>query len=96
MIVGEHVTLESGTGCVHTAPGHVVDDYNVCQNYDIPTVCPVNSDGVLSAADLVLMQKWLLGVPDAKLADWEAGDLCADGRLDTFDLTAMRKEILKG
>ena len=56
----------------------------------------VNSDGVLSAADLVLMQKWLLGVHDAKLADWEAGDLCADGRLDTFDLTTMRKEILKG
>ena len=56
----------------------------------------VNSDGVLSTADLVLMQKWLLGVHDAKLTDWEAGDLCADGRLDTFDLTAMRKEILKG
>lgn len=48
VIVGEHVTLESGTGCVHTAPGHGVDDYNVCQNYDIPTVCPVNADGVLT------------------------------------------------
>ena len=31
LIVGEHVTLESGTGCVHTAPGHGVDDYNVCR-----------------------------------------------------------------
>ena len=48
LIVGEHVTLESGTGCVHTAPGHGVDDFNVCQNYDIPTVCPVNGDGVLT------------------------------------------------
>jgi len=55
----------------------------------------VNADGTLSVADLVLMQKWLLGVPDAKLADWQAGDLCTDGRIDTFDLTAMRKEILK-
>ncbi|WP_405343636.1 isoleucine--tRNA ligase [Ruminococcus sp.] len=48
LIVGEHVTLESGTGCVHTAPGHGVDDFNVCQNYDIPTVCPVDGDGKLT------------------------------------------------
>ena len=48
LIVGEHVTLESGTGCVHTAPGHGVDDFNVCQNYDIPTICPVDGDGKLT------------------------------------------------
>ena len=49
LIVGEHVTLESGTGCVHTAPGHGVDDYNVCQNYpEIPTICPVDANGVLT------------------------------------------------
>ena len=49
LIVGEHVTLESGTGCVHTAPGHGVDDFNVCQNYpEIDTICPVDSNGVLT------------------------------------------------
>ena len=49
LIVGEHVTLESGTGCVHTAPGHGVDDYNVCRTYpEIPVICPVNGDGVLT------------------------------------------------
>lgn len=49
VIVGEHVTLESGTGCVHTAPGHGVDDYNVCLNYpEIPIICPVDSNGVLT------------------------------------------------
>ena len=49
LIVGEPVTLESGTGCVHTAPGHGVDDYNVCRNYpEIPVICPVNGDGVLT------------------------------------------------
>lgn len=49
VIVGDHVTLESGTGCVHTAPGHGVDDFNVCQNYpEIPTICPVDSNGVLT------------------------------------------------
>lgn len=49
VIVGEHVTLDSGTGCVHTAPGHGVDDYNVCLNYpEIPVICPVDSNGVLT------------------------------------------------
>lgn len=49
VIVGDHVTLESGTGCVHTAPGHGIDDYNVCLNYpDIPIVVPVDENGVLT------------------------------------------------
>lgn len=49
VIVGDHVTLESGTGCVHTAPGHGVDDFNVCRKYsDIPIVVPVDDKGVLT------------------------------------------------
>ncbi len=46
IIVGDHVTLESGTGCVHTAPGHGVDDFNVCKRYEqIGMVVPVDSEG---------------------------------------------------
>lgn len=49
VIVGDHVTLESGTGCVHTAPGHGVDDFEVCRKYsDIEMVVPVDSKGVLT------------------------------------------------
>ena len=49
VIVGDHVTLESGTGCVHTAPGHGVDDFIVCKNYpEIPVVVPVDNHGVLT------------------------------------------------
>ena len=49
VIVGDHVTLESGTGCVHTAPGHGVEDYVVCRNYpEIPMVVPVDAHGVLT------------------------------------------------
>ena len=46
VIVGNHVTLESGTGCIHTAPeGHGVDDYNVCKNNypELPIVVPVDN-----------------------------------------------------
>lgn len=49
VIVGDHVTLESGTGCVHTAPGHGVDDFIVCKKYkEIPIVVPVDDNGVLT------------------------------------------------
>ena len=49
IITGNHVTLESGTGCVHTAPGFGADDFIVCQNYkEIPIVVPVNGKGVLT------------------------------------------------
>lgn len=49
VIVGDHVTLESGTGCVHTAPGHGVDDFEVCQKYEeIPIIVPVDSKGILT------------------------------------------------
>lgn len=50
VIVGDHVTIESGTGCVHTAPGHGVDDYNVCRKYpEIPMVVPVDASGRMTA-----------------------------------------------
>ncbi|MDE6657513.1 MAG: isoleucine--tRNA ligase, partial [Oscillospiraceae bacterium] len=46
IIVGDHVTLESGTGCVHTAPGYGVEDYEVCKNYDdIGIIVCVDSKG---------------------------------------------------
>lgn len=49
VIVGDHVTLESGTGCVHTAPGHGVDDFIVCKKYpEIPMVVPVDAQGKLT------------------------------------------------
>lgn len=49
IIVGDHVTLDSGTGCVHTAPGHGVEDFEVCRNYpEIGMVVPVDSKGVLT------------------------------------------------
>ena len=44
----------------------------------------LNADGEFSIADVVLLQKKLLTVPDTVLADWQAGDLCADGKLDAY------------
>ncbi|MDX8384438.1 MAG: class I tRNA ligase family protein, partial [Ghiorsea sp.] len=46
ILVGSHVTLDAGTGCVHTAPGHGQEDYEVCLNYGIPAFNPVNDHGI--------------------------------------------------
>ncbi|MEW9798734.1 isoleucine--tRNA ligase [Alteromonas sp. CYL-A6] len=46
LILGEHVTTESGTGCVHTAPAHGVDDFNVGKQYGIEVYNPVGNNGV--------------------------------------------------
>ena len=49
IIVGDHVTMETGTGAVHTAPAHGVDDYIVGQKYGLPVENPVGDDGRLFA-----------------------------------------------
>lgn len=51
----------------------------------------VSGDGEFNVADIVILQKWLLAVPNTELANWKAGDLCEDGRLDVFDMVQMRK-----
>ncbi len=49
IILGDHVTLDAGTGCVHTAPGHGLEDYIACQQYkDIPIIVPVDEKGYLN------------------------------------------------
>ena len=51
---GEHVTLDAGSGCVHTAPGFGAEDFAICQQYDkaglthIGTPVPVNGKGVMT------------------------------------------------
>ena len=48
IILGDHVTADAGTGCVHTAPGHGQEDYQVCLKYNLPIISPVNNKGVLT------------------------------------------------
>jgi len=48
VMLGDHVTTDAGTGCVHTAPGHGEDDYIVSRKYDLPVISPVDSRGVFT------------------------------------------------
>ena len=56
VMLGDHVTLDAGTGLVHTAPGHGEDDYIVSRKYDLPVISPVDSRGSLQMKHLVLKE----------------------------------------
>ena len=45
VVLGKHVTLDAGTGCVHTAPGHGEDDFYVGREYGLPVLSPVDNRG---------------------------------------------------
>lgn len=49
LINGEHVTLDAGTGCVHTAPAHGAEDFEICKQYELPLINPVLGDGTFTA-----------------------------------------------
>lgn len=51
IVTADYVTLEDGTGCVHTAPGHGVDDYYTGMRCNLPTIMPVDDDGHFYAGD---------------------------------------------
>lgn len=75
---------------------------NVSAEYSVEATCmlesaagDVNADGEFNISDVVMMQKWLLAVPDAVLSDWGAGDLCDDSIINVFDLCLMRRMLIE-
>ncbi len=71
-----HVTAEMGTGCVHTAPGHGYEDFQVGQKYGLPTLTPVDSEGRFTAEAEPYTGHGVFESNDRIVAD-----LAANGRL---------------
>lgn len=55
----------------------------------------VNDDGKFNVSDVVLLQKWLLAVPNADLKNWKAADFYDDNKLDVVDLCLMKRELIR-
>ncbi len=70
VVCGEHVTTEAGTGAVHTAPAHGLDDYFVGQKYHLPTDNPVGDDGKFISSTPPAGETALAG-----LFVWKANDV---------------------
>ena len=86
------ITLTAYTGEV------VLSDVKLLTKSEMQTnlAGDVNADGEFNVADVILLQKWLLAVPDTHLANWKAADFCEDEKLNVFDFCLMKKELLKG
>jgi len=79
LVLGEHVTLDAGTGCVHTAPGHGADDFRVGARYGLPALNPVGDDGRFLEAKVGA--EWLAGLHVLKANPRIVEDLRARGLL---------------
>lgn len=55
----------------------------------------INGDEEFNVADVVVLQKWMLGYPDIELKAWKNGDLCEDDVLNVLDLCIMKQELIK-
>ena len=55
----------------------------------------INDDGSFNVADIVMFQKWLLGVSDVTLPNWKAADFCEDGKLNVLDLCMMKRKLVE-
>ncbi len=62
IVLGEHVLMDNGTGCVHTAPGHGEDDYRVGLKYDLDVIMPVDETGCY---DETVVREKLLPDPES-------------------------------
>ena len=84
VIVGSHVTLESGTGCVHTAPGYGVDDFEVCKKYsELDIVVGVDGKGVLTEESGMF----------AGLSTADAHEVISKHMIETGNLLATEKIV---
>jgi len=68
LVDADYVTLEDGSGLVHTAPGHGADDYQTGLRVGLPVYCPVLGDGVYDSS----VPEWLAG-----MSIWDANELIA-------------------
>jgi isoleucyl-tRNA synthetase len=85
-MLGDHVTLEQGTGAVHTAPGHGQEDYVIGMQYGLPVYCPVDPAGRFYAAEGADGQ-----LPPQLLGKtvWEGNDIVLDILKSNGTLAAM-------
>ncbi len=83
VILGDHVTLEDGTGCVHTAPGHGPEDYEVGARYGIKPFSPVGEDGCYTDEAGKYASKYIRDANDEIIQDLkDENALYASGTID--------------
>ncbi len=83
IILGDHVTAESGTGCVHTAPGHGVEDWEIGLKYGIEVFSPIDAKGC-----------WTNQVPDMEGIHYSKGNNIVIEHLENANVLLGKKDIV--
>ncbi|MBR2068249.1 MAG: isoleucine--tRNA ligase [Candidatus Gastranaerophilales bacterium] len=83
LILGDHVTLEAGTGAVHTAPGHGLEDWEAGQKYGLETFSPFDSKGC-----------WTSAVPDLEGVPYYKGNAMVIEKLKDCNALIKSQEIM--
>lgn len=92
---GWYTAATGGTKVTEDTKVTITGNQTLYAQWQAETVAgDVNADGEFNIDDAVLLQKWLLAVPDTDLANWENGDLCKDGILNVFDLCLMKRMLV--
>ena len=84
------------TACIGAGTLNSVATVNAAEQDTAFIMGDVNDDGSFGVSDVVLLQRWLLAVPDTHLANWKTADFCEDNKLDVFDLTLMKRTLIYG
>ena len=85
--------MEDGTEITPSSIVEVAEDTTVYAKWRVTG--DVDADGDVDIDDVVMLQQWLLAVPDATLTNWRAGDLCQDERIDVFDLCLLKRLLIE-
>lgn len=96
----EEMKTEAFAECLGSAFVYVENDYPMLFIFvdyfkkESTVSGDVNLDGEFNVTDVVLLQKWLLAVPNTELKYWENADYCEDGKLNAFDLCLMKRDLI--
>jgi isoleucyl-tRNA synthetase len=82
LILGEHVTTDAGTGAVHTAPGHGLEDYEVGMKYGLDVLSPLDSKG-----------RWTSEVPDLEGVPYFKGNALVIEKLEEIGALLAKEDI---
>jgi len=84
LVLGEHVTLDQGTGCVHTAPGHGAEDFEIGVRHGLPPYTPLDDQGRFVASAFESTQPYVQALNGVRVWDanaWIQDDLARRGLL---------------
>ena len=85
--------MEDGTEITPSSIVEVAEDTTVYAKWRVTG--DVDADGDVDIDAVIMLQQWLLAVPDATLTNWRAGDLCQDERIDVFDLCLLKRLLIE-